>query len=317
MKFNTAWLLTTLALCLNPSDVSGFHTMPTAVSQKAMTTRLEASGTAVAIGTSLDSLLGPNRAKIEALASIDPNVSEIQRLRFALAFPDGTEAEKALRDTIVWRKGPGKKIVDAAAEAVAKAMADGGWNNDVVRDMAPHAAQINKFITPKNILTMSMEDGVDMVYVIRASAIDDKGLMKKVSVQQMVDFFAYVKEIHSLIADRRSEKSGILAQVIFANDISGIRQPPDKNFSKALSNSSKQYEGLYPSLAGPTMILNLPFILQAFVALFKPLFPKTVQERLKFVRAPVLASLVQLTPLSNDKSTKNKFLNEVKELLVK
>jgi len=207
-----------------------------------------------------------------------------------------------------------KKIVDAAAEAVAKATADGGWNNDVVRDMAPHAATINKFISPKNIITMSLEDG-DLLYVIRASAIEDKKLMKSVSVQQMVDFFSYVKEIHSLIADMRSEKSGRLSQVIFANDISGIRQPPEKNFANALSSSSKQYAKLYPSLAGPTMILNLPFILQAFVALFKPLFPKAVQEKLKFVRAPVLASLTQLTPLSTDDRKKKQFLDEIRDLL--
>ena len=55
---------------------------------------------------------------------------------------------------------------------------------------------------------------------------------------------------------------------------------------------------LYPSLAGPTMILNLPFILQAFVGLFKPLFPKSVQARLKFERAPFLADLGELTPLT-------------------
>ena len=116
-----------------------------------------------------------------------------------------------------------------------------------------------------------------------------------------------------------------------------------------LTASSKSYEKLYPSLAGPTLILNLPFILQAdtdsslphtlthtrarstylaqpcpasreplhsecrrgaalacrgdadvhlmtcpalflalpqaFVGLFKPLFPKVVQARLKFERA--------------------------------
>ena len=32
---------------------------------------------------------------------------------------------------------------------------------------------------------------------------------------------------------------------------------------KALTASSKSFEKLYPGLAGPTMILNLPFILQA------------------------------------------------------
>ena len=84
-----------------------------------------------------------------------------------------------------------------------------------------------------------------------------------------------------------------------------------------LSSSSKQYEGLYPSLAGPTMILNLPFVLQAFVSLFKPLFPKTVQARLKFEKAPVLASFKELTPLSSEGRPKEQFLGEVNRLLKK
>merc|ERR1719486_594339 len=115
--------------------------------------------------------------------------------------------------------------------------------------------------------------------------------MGKVSVDQLVEFLLYVKEVHSLVANARSTASGRLCNVIFANDISGTRKPPDPLFSKALTASSKSYERLYPSLAGPTLILNLPLILQAFVGLFKPLFPKSVQARLKFERAPYLAKL--------------------------
>merc|ERR1711871_991620 len=105
-------------------------------------------------------------------------------------------------------------------------------------------------------------------------------------------------------------RSGRLGNVIFANDISGTRKPPDSRFSKGLTASSKQYEKLYPSLAGPTMILNLPFILQAFVGLLKPLFPKTVQERLKFKKAPFLKSLSELTPLSANAGSRDSFLRE-------
>ena len=52
------------------------------------------------------------------------------------------------------------------------------------------------------------------------------------------------------------------------------------------------------------MILNLPLILQAFVGLFKPLFPKSVQARLKFERAPFLAKQTELTPLAAVSSTR-------------
>ena len=96
----------------------------------------------------------------------------------------------------------------------------------------------------------------------------------------------------------------------------GVRKPPDPRFSKALSSSSAQYEKLYPSLAGPTMILNLPFILQAFASFFKPLFPKSIQKKLKFLRAPVLGSLRDLTPLAiYNGSKRQSFLLEIEKLL--
>ena len=63
------------------------------------------------------------------------------------------------------------------------------------------------------------------------------------------------------------------------------------------------------------MILNLPFILQAFVGFFKPLFPKVVQERLRFDKAPYLSKLGELTPLTTDASARQAFLKEVMDLL--
>ena len=195
-----------------------------------------------------------------------------------------------------------------------KATADGGWDNDHVRDAAPHADVINPFITPKAVVTTSTEDG-DLVYVIRASQINDKEMIDKVTVEQVCDFFLYATEVHNIVANRRSATTGRMSSVIFANDISGVRKAPDSRFSKALTSSSDQYESLYPSLAGPTMILNLPLILQAFVGLLKPLFPKSVQERLVFKRPPVLASLRELTPLGTDPDVKRKFVREIKGLL--
>jgi hypothetical protein len=264
-------------------------------------------------GTSVSSLLNVNRRLVDSLASV-ADVSEITRLRFALAFPNQFEAQRALRETLAWRQGAGRAIVDSAAKAVAQATSGGAWDNEVVRAAAPHAAAINQFITPKNILTLSTDEG-DLVYVIRSSLIDDRALMSRVSVQQLVDFLLYVKEVHSLVADARSEKSGRLCKVLFANDISGISSIPDQRFSDALTKSSQQYERLYPSLAGPTMILNLPFILQAFVGLLKPLFPKSVQDRLLFMPAPFLARLRDLSPLTSNANSRKSFIAEVKRLL--
>ena len=260
-------------------------------------------------------LLEKQRATVDALKDVAPDFSEVALLRFALAFPTQSEATKALKETLAWRSGAGSEIVAAAGAAYKEAFATGKYNNAPVRDGAPHAKTINQYITEKNILTMSTAEG-DLVYVIRASLIDDTKMMRQVSVAQLVEFLLYVKEIHALVADARSARTGRLCTVVFANDISGISQIPDRKFSQALTQSSEQYEKLYPSLAGATLITNLPFILQAFVGLFTPLFPQSLQDRLKFVPAPYLGKLKDLTPLAGGASRKV-FLGELKRLLKK
>lgn len=273
------------------------------------------------MGAKTSGLLVNHRYVVEGLPKAVPEIatghtkmSEMERLRFALQFKDLNKAVDAVKQRYVWSQGPGKDICTAAAQAVAEATANGGWDNAPVRAAAPHAHLINDYITPKSVITLSTDEG-DLVYVIRASLIDDKALMDRVTVEQLGDYFLYAKEVHSIVANARSAQTGRLCNVIFANDISGVRKAPDKRFSQALTSSSDQYEVLYPSLAGPTMILNLPFILQAFVGLLKPLFPKSVQERLLFSKAPVLKSLSELTPLATDPTTKQKFVQEIKSLL--
>ena len=179
----------------------------------------------------LQSLLDANRGLIDSLASVAPDMPEIGRLRFALAFPDAAEAKANLREAVAWRTGAGKPIVDAAAEAVAKATAGGGWDNEAVRAAAPHAAVINPFIDTKNILTLGTDQG-DLVYLVRASQIEDKEMMAKVSVDQLTEFLLYVKEVHYLVVNAASERTGRLCNVIFANDITGTRKAPDPQFAK-------------------------------------------------------------------------------------
>ena len=146
--------------------------------------------------TQVESLLSANRVLVDELATIGPDTSELTRLRFALQFPDPAEAKDAMRENVAWRAGAGKSIVESAAKAVAEATAGGAWDNEPVRAAAPHAAAINEFVTPKNILTLSTDRG-DLVYCIRASGIDDKDMMTKVTVDQVVEFFLYAKEVHN------------------------------------------------------------------------------------------------------------------------
>jgi CBS domain-containing protein len=100
-----------------------------------------------------------------------------------------------------------------------------------------------------------------------------------VSKEELADYFAFVKEVHSRVAAMRTDATGKLVGVVTVNDLSGANLFGSSAFRDALSLASKTAAPLYPGLAGPTVLLNLPPILNALVKLFKPLFPPVVAAR--------------------------------------
>ena len=162
------------------------------------------------------------------------------------------------------------------------------------------------------IATLSTADG-DLVFCIRAAALDDAGLMASVSVEELTDFFLYEARSR-LIADARSRAaSGRLCRVITSRHFAASTFAGDASFRNALSASSKAATKLSPSLAGPTLLLNLPFLLRALVSLFKPLFPPAVLERLKFEKANNAPE--DLAALLTDAGTRKAFLDELQTIL--
>ena len=157
--------------------------------------------------------------------------------------------------------------------------------------------------------------GGDLVYCIRAGKIDDKALMSDITTDQMVQFFLYCKEVNALVADMRSLSSDRLVQVVTVNDLNGVSLFGDSSFRQALSASSTKANDLYPSLSGPTLLLNLPPLLGALAKLFTPLFPPEVRKRLKFEQGP-LRSIENLTDILSGPS-REEFLNDLDGILYK
>jgi hypothetical protein len=219
-----------------------------------------------------------------------PYSNDVFFLRYCLASADPKEQSSMLTNNLEWRtSGNGKSICDAATAALKEAAAaPGGWDNAPVLKAAPHSVLVSQYIKASNALTTTSSQN-DLVYCIRAGQIDDTGLMSKVSIDQMVDFFLYAKEVNAQVANQRSLATDRLVCILTANDLAGVKLvggSPD--FRKALSVSSKRANDLYPSTYnGPTLLLNLPVILSALVQLFTPLFPPEVKARLKFVQGPL------------------------------
>jgi len=265
----------------------------------------------------VDALLKSNKPQIEeikaACAKDMTGQDDVWVLRFALQHPGDTKAAVTnVKEVLAWRAGEGKATVDAAAKAVAAATELGGWDNAPVVKAAPNSEKVGKFLTPKNIIVLSTKDG-DLVSCIRAAAIDSPKMMAAVTEKELVDFFVYAREVNSLVAEARTRRTGRLTRLVAANDLTGVSSFPDPKFQAALTASSTKAVLLYPGLAGPTVLLNLPWIARALVGLLAPLFPGAVRDKLKFARTP-MDYMKELSDILKE-PTKGMFLDDLQAVM--
>ena len=197
---------------------------------------------------------------------------------------DVDAAEAKVRESLEWRIGEGKKICEAARDAVNEATSEGTWTNKPVQEKAPHGSKINAFFAEGRVMNLRNKAGDGLIYAIRAGDIDDKALMSAVSVEELADFFLYAKAINERACSTISKQTGALATVTTVNDLAGVDLLGDASFRNALSAASKRGDAFFPGLSGPTVLLNLPRLLGALVKLFTPLFPESVRAKLRFER---------------------------------
>mmetsp|Transcript_12941 Transcript_12941/g.22107 ORF Transcript_12941/g.22107 Transcript_12941/m.22107 type:complete len:306 (+) Transcript_12941:65-982(+) len=276
--------------------------------------------------SSVQSLLSANQEKIASLKTIAQSISsdaavsptnDVFYLRYALetSYENDDERTEALKSNIQWRLTDGKDIVTSAHQAMQAASSDSKWDNQPVQQAAPHADRINKYLTSVQCITTSHPTSNDLIYCVRAGKIDDKALMSSVSVDEMIDFFLYVKEVNAAVADMRSLETDSLIKVVTCNDLLGVKLVGgSKDFRSALSLSSKKATQLFPSLSGRTLLLNPPKLLSALIKVFSPLFPKVVMDRIRFERGP-LKDTEDLLEIVNGGAGREEFIQQMDELV--
>jgi CRAL/TRIO domain len=250
-----------------------------------------------------------------AALETSPYSNDVFFLRYCVDSKEDPVAR--LESNLDWRSsGRGKTICDAATSAIEKAKSASSWDNNPVLSAAPHSAIISKFLKPSNVITTTSSKN-DLVYCIRAGSIDDNNLMSQVSIDQMVEFFLYAKEVNAQVANQRSLETDVLQCVLTCNDLAGVKLVGGSaDFRKALSESSTQANTLYPATNGPTLLLNLPGILSALVKLFTPLFPAEVKARLKFVQGPLKdVEDLQQVATSASGAARSKFVQQLDDIV--
>jgi hypothetical protein len=282
--------------------------------------------------SSVQALLSSNREQIQSLKNVAKSIitddddddasvalptNDVFYLRYLLetSYENDEERIEALKRNLEWRKSDGKQIVMSAHDAIKAARSDENskkWNNKPVEQAAPHSDRIGKYLTSVQCITTSLPSSNDLVYIVRAGKIDDKALMSSVSVDEMIEFFLYVKEVNAAIADIRSVETDSLIKVITCNDLSGVKLVGgSSDFRSALSLSSKKAVELYPALSGRSLLLNLPSLLGALVKIFTPLFPDAVRKRIRFEKCEPLKNVDNLMQVVESGAMRDEFIEQI------
>mmetsp|Transcript_35777 Transcript_35777/g.66296 ORF Transcript_35777/g.66296 Transcript_35777/m.66296 type:complete len:317 (-) Transcript_35777:289-1239(-) len=304
------------------------HIATLGISIPSSTTTFVAAFSAPA-SSSLQSLLATHQSSIASLKDTATTITQDEAvapqndvfyLRYVLndSYEDDEQRIAALKSNLEWRMNDGNDIVTSARTAINAAMMqtaeNGKFNNEPIRNAAPNANIINEYLTTTQCITTSLPTTNDLIYCIRAGKIDDKGLMSKVSIDQMVDFFLYCKEVNAMVADMRSVQSDALLKIVTCNDLKGVKLVGgSSDFRASLSAASKKANDLYPSLNGRTLMLNLPSLLGPLVKIFKLLLPKAVTERLRFENGP-LSEVEDLREVAEGGVGREEFVGQVNAL---
>jgi len=249
----------------------------------------------------------------------EPYCNDVYYLRFCLSndYTSSKERMQAFQKNLQWRTQEGKTICDSARLAVLHAFSSSSheeeeeeWDYDEVQKHVPNVG-MNKFLTPAHVRTI-VTPQKDVVFVMKHGLIQDKAIMKSFLEQDVVDFMMYAKEVNFLVANRHSLRQDRLAFVLTANDLHGASLARgDAKFRAALNNSARLAAQHYPSVTGPTLMLNLPSWLTSIARAFAP---SEVSHTLKFAQGP-LRNVNSLMDIAEDGPERTLFFQNLNELV--
>lgn len=242
---------------------------------------------------------------------LPPFFDDVKLLRFALDHQGNPAmAARKVRQVNSWRNGKGAAIVAAATKAVAEAQRGGGWDNTPVMAAAPFSDRISRHLTPSTQLLMSTSRG-DLITCIQSASLTSSSyaIMKSVSEEQMADFYTYMWEVTTLVADERSRSSGRLVRGFVVNTLKGVSSMPDGGLLRAITESAKLASSMYPGFSGMSMLMNLPWGIDVMMGIIQSLFPASVRGEVRLSQSNV-ADVDDLQELLRE-PLKSRFLRAV------
>jgi len=175
---------------------------------------------------------------------------DIYLLRYCLSNTKTKDSEKCIRYSIDYRQ-KNSSWLDEASKGESS---------------APMYNTIIKY-TCASIHKCRSENGAPVV-IVRANLANPKVLLDTVSEEKMIQFLVFQKEICYIKCDELTRKNRKITKILTINDINGVSLfSTDKRFFKALGDSSKIADNLFPQLLEKNIMMNPPTIFKIVMSI--------------------------------------------------
>ncbi len=233
---------------------------------------------------------------IAAMRKQHPSLSEesdVALLRYCISFHDDAEAAGAAavraaayrREHAAWLS-PARRLVE-----------EGRPLEEVYRLAAPHWAALEpRLATGVHRTTVF---GGPVSY-IRAGLIDLDELMEAVDVKELARFFIFDKEVVYTLCDLATRRNGFITKALYVMDGANLGVlDANRNFFKAMGESSKASEFLHPQLVQRQCVVNAASSFKAVLKVASVFLSKKTLDRFAICRGFDLDKSAAMCPYAS------------------
>lgn len=194
---------------------------------------------------------------------VGTEVDDLFILRFLLSNESMDEVIENIKFTLKWRK----ENIDKILEIVEK---------------GPNGIPYHHVFTRFQVTGWAGTMSGNPIFVVRTGLGDPKGTLKALTIDECVEHLIFSNEVGFQKIDKNTRKYGKFCKTIAVIDMDGFSIfKGDKNFFKALGDSSKLSEKVYPQLNGAGVLINTPATLRIIMRAFKTFQSKRSLEKQK------------------------------------
>lgn len=153
------------------------------------------------------------------------------------------------------------------------------------RPIAQPLARLHSFSLTEDSMQYYFPDesrGVAMFVI--PSKVDMKSVASELSGEDVSNAFLCINEILYQIHDEVTRRTGRLTKLVRVFDFSGLTfKKFSISFAKKYAAASHFSENFYPQLLGAIFVVNMPGWFVKFLAMFRPLLPQRVVEKVNII----------------------------------